>query len=159
MLPALQKQVNRLYVTSVKDLCDFAYEAENVLEAERLYQPPPLSEKSVMLKSAYKIPSKKPNASKVPNAFKASQPSKPAVRIAAAAETTDKTDLANLVATLTEKIYQMELELKRSKAPKQPIASVPTSITKANAASTPNTPKPKKGQKTGRGAKIRQEQK
>ena len=72
MLPSLQKQINRLYVTSVKDLCDFAYEAENVLEEERLYQPPPLPENSVMPKSAYKIPSKKSNASKVPYSFKSS---------------------------------------------------------------------------------------
>ena len=40
MLPALQKQVNRFYVNSIRDLCEYAYEAKNLFEAERLYAPP-----------------------------------------------------------------------------------------------------------------------
>ena len=98
-----------------------------------------------MSESAYKVPSKKSNASKGPNAFKSTQPSKPAIKIAAAEETTDESDLANLVATLMEKISKMELDCKGQRLQS---SLLPTTTTKANAASTLGTPKPKKAQKT-----------
>ena len=100
MLPAIQKQVNRLYVTSVQNLCDFALEAENVLEAECSYMPPRLPEHSMMPESAYKGQSNKANVSKTNNNNKPSQPNKPVVKVAATEEVkVDKTDLAHLVAS------------------------------------------------------------
>ena len=83
-----------------------------VLEAERLYVPPPLPEHSMMPESPYKGRAKKSNVSKAPNNNKSNQSNKTAVKVAATEEvSTNKTDLAHLVASLTDKISKMEIKL------------------------------------------------
>ena len=54
MLPAIQKQVSRLYINTIDDLLELGCEAENVLEAERLYVPPPPPQQTILPESAYK---------------------------------------------------------------------------------------------------------
>ena len=53
MLPAIQKQVSRLYINTIDDLLELGCEVENVLEAERLYVPPP-PQQTILPESAYK---------------------------------------------------------------------------------------------------------
>ena len=73
----------------------------------------------MMPESVNKGQSKKSYVSKTNNNNKPSQPNKPAVKVAAAEEVkVDKTNLANLVASLTEKISKMGIELQKSKAQK-----------------------------------------
>ena len=78
---------------------------------------PPHPDHSMMPESAYKGQLKKSNASKTNNNNKPSQPNNPVVKEAAAEEVkVDKMDFAHLVASLTEKISKMEIELQKSKA-------------------------------------------
>ena len=90
-----------------------------------------------------------PNVSKTNNNNKPSQPNKPAVKVAATEEVkVDKTDLAHLIASLTEKISKMEIDLQKFKAQESTnnrASSTPNNFTTAT--STPASSKPRGARK------------
>ena len=97
-----QQQVNYLYVNSIRELCDHAYGAKNLLEAKSFYIPPPVPEHSILPECFYKRRTVKFDGLNARNLHKASQFNNPVVQIAGTVEPTGAT---NQVGSSNEVLY------------------------------------------------------